>query len=87
MAGAGFANPEFGAELAYLRQMAAAAQARSMKVALLFLPYYGEPSTVQERAFYEQYGLLRDSHFAADHDEWFADVAHLNHDGTLVVSD
>jgi prephenate dehydrogenase len=42
---------------------------------------------VQERRFYEQYGPVLDAHFVAAHDEWFSDVAHLNHAGALVLTD
>lgn len=85
--GARFADQEFGDERTYIDRMAAAARARGIKVAFVFLPYFEGPATVQERAFYEARGPLLDAHFVASHDEWFADVAHLNHDGAVAVSD
>lgn len=85
--GARLADQEFGAERTYVRRMVGAAQARGIKVAFVFLPYFEGPATVQERALYEQAGPLFDAHFLSRHDEWFADVAHLNHDGAVVVSD
>lgn len=81
-----FADQEFGNERAYIRRMVAAAEARGIKVVFLFLPYFEGPAEVQERAFYEAQGPLLDAHFVSSHDEWFSDVAHLNHDGALVVS-
>jgi hypothetical protein len=85
--GPGFADHEFGAERTYIRRMVAAAHARGIKVAFVFLPYFEGPAEVQERALYEAAGPLLDAHFLASHDEWFSDVAHLNHDGALVLSD
>jgi hypothetical protein len=85
--GPDFADEEFGNERAYIRRMVAAAEARGIKVVFLFLPYFEGPAAVQERAFYEAQGPLLDAHFVANHAEWFSDVAHLNHDGALVVSD
>jgi hypothetical protein len=82
-----FADQEFGNERAYVRRIVAAAQARGIKVAFVFLPYFEGPAAVQEQAFYEAQGPLFDAHFVSTHDEWFSDVAHLNHDGAVVVSD
>jgi lysophospholipase L1-like esterase len=67
--------------------MVAAAQARGIKVAFVFLPYFEGPAEVQERALYEAAGPLFDAHFVSRHDEWFADVAHLNRAGAIVLSD
>ena len=58
-----------------------------VRVAFLFLPYYAGPAEVQERRFYEQYGPVLDAHFVAAHDEWFSDVAHLNHAGAIALTD
>ena len=82
-----FADQEFGDERSYVRRMAAAAQARGSRVAFLFLPYYTGPRVIQERAFYEHFGPVFDAGFVSTHPEYFSDVAHLNHDGALIVSD
>ena len=82
-----FADQEFGDERAYIRRMVAAAKAHGARVAFLFLPYYTGPTVVQERAFYERFGPVLDAGFVSTHPEYYADVAHLNHSGALVVSD
>jgi hypothetical protein len=82
-----FADQEFGDERAYVRRMAAAARARGARVAFLFLPYYTGQTVIQERAFYEGFGPVLDAGFMSTHPEYFSDVAHLNHQGALVVSD
>ena len=85
--GARFAAVEFGDDRAYLRRMAALAQRHGVRLAFLFLPYFDGPAEVQERAFYQRFGPLLDAHFVASHDEWFSDVAHLNHAGALALTD
>jgi hypothetical protein len=82
-----FADQEFGAERTYVRRMVAAAQARGIKVAFVFLPYFEGPAEIQERALYDAAGPLFDAHFVSRHDKWFSDVAHLNRDGAIVLSD
>jgi hypothetical protein len=84
--GPGLADVEFGDERLHVARIAEAAQVRGIKLAFLFLPYYTGPAVVQERGFYERYGPVIDAGFLASHDEWFADVGHLNHDGALVLS-
>lgn len=85
--GPGLAEIEFGDERSYVRRMAEAARARNIPVVFLFLPYFEGPAVVQERDFYRRYGPLLDAHFVAGHSEWFSDVAHLNHDGAVALSD
>ncbi len=82
-----YADQEFGDERVYVARMAEAARKRGIPVAFLFLPYYGGPSQVQERKFYERYGPVLDASFVSTHDEWFSDVAHLNRAGALVLTD
>ncbi|MBC7519629.1 MAG: hypothetical protein H7268_00835 [Sandarakinorhabdus sp.] len=86
MLGPRFADQEFGDERAYVGRMAAMAKARGIPVMFLFIPYYTGSQIIQERAFYERFGPIMDAGFIADHDEWFVDVAHLNHDGAMIMS-
>ncbi len=67
--------------------MVGLARAHGAKVAFLFLPYYTGPADIQERRFYETFGPVLDAYFVATHDEWYSDVAHLNHPGALVLTD
>ncbi len=82
-----FADVEFGDERTYVRRMAALARTHGVPVAFLFLPYYTGPSVIQERALYQRLGPLLDASFVARHDEWYSDVAHLNHPGAIVLTD
>ncbi len=81
------ADIEFGDDRAYTARMVQLARTAGAHVVFLFLPYYTGPSTVQERAFYEQFGPVIDASFVSSHDEWYSDYAHLNHDGALVLTD
>lgn len=78
---------EFGDERAYVTRMVRLAQDHGARVAFLFLPYYTGPAAIQERQFYERQRPLLDASFVAQHDEWFSDVAHLNHAGALALTD
>ncbi len=82
-----WADVEFGDERTYVARMAALAHARGVAVAFLFLPYYTGPHAIQERRFYERFGPVIDASFLSGHDEWYSDVAHLNHDGAAVLTD
>lgn len=82
-----FADQEFGNERVYVRRMAEAARARGISVVFLFLPYFGGPNTIQERALYERYGPILDASFLATHPEWYSDVAHLNPLGAEALTD
>jgi len=84
--GVKFSNEEI-AEQKNVAELVAAAQARGIKAAFVFLPYFEGPAEVQERALYESAGPLFQAHFVSRHDEWFSNVAHLNHDGAVVLSD
>ncbi len=81
------ADIEFGDDRTYVARMAALAHAHEVRVAFLFLPYYGGPADIQERAFYARFGPVLDAHFVAGHDAWFSDVAHLNHAGAIALTD
>ena len=78
---------EFGDDRTYVARMARLAHDHGARVAFLFLPYFTGPHEVQERAFYERFGPVLDASFVATHDEWYSDVAHLNHAGALVLTD
>jgi hypothetical protein len=84
--GPDLADVEFGDERTYVARMAAMARARGIRVAFLFLPYYTGSHVIQERAFYERYGPIIDASFLSDHDDYFADVAHLNRRGSAVLT-
>ncbi len=81
------ADVEFGDERTYVRRMAALARAHGVRLVFLFLPYYTGPSDLQERDLYARLGPVFDASFVKTHDEWYSDVAHLNHAGALVVTD
>jgi hypothetical protein len=78
---------EFGDDRVYVARMARLATAHGARVAFLFLPYYTGPAAVQEMAHYARFGPLLDGSFVANHDEWYSDVAHLNHEGAIVLTD
>ncbi|MFZ4746169.1 MAG: hypothetical protein ACOYLK_04655 [Sphingomonas sp.] len=82
-----FADQEFGDERTYVRRMVADAQARGVRIAFLFLPYYTGPQVIQEAKFYAGFGPMFDAGFVSTHPEWFSDVAHLNHDGAIALTD
>ena len=85
--GLAWRDVEFGDDRTYVARMARLAQAHGVKVAFLFLPYYTGSAVVQERAFYARFGPVIDASFVSTHDEWYSDVAHLNHQGALVLTD
>ena len=87
MFGARFAGQEFGDERVYVARMADAARARGIRVVFLFLPYYGGPSAIQERDFYQRFGPILDASFLSTHPEYYSDVAHLNPAGAEVLTD
>ncbi len=81
-----FADEEFGNERAYIARIAETAHAHGARVAFLFLPYYAGPTSLQERAFYRQFGPVLDASFAAPHDDWYYNQAHLNDRGAAAVT-
>lgn len=78
---------EFGDERTYTARMVRLAHNHGARVAFLFLPYYTGPHDVQERDFYQRLGQVLDASFVSRHDEWYSDVAHLNHAGALMLTD
>jgi hypothetical protein len=78
---------EFGDERHYIRQIAALAKEKGVPVAFLALPYYSGPATLQDQHFYEQFGPVWNARFAASHEEWFADYAHMTGSGAKQVTD
>ena len=78
---------EFGDDRVYLARMIRLAHEHGAKVVFLFLPYYTGPYEIQERHYYERFAPIVDASFVATHDEWFSDVAHLNHAGALMLTD
>jgi hypothetical protein len=80
------ADLEFGDERHYIRRIVASAYAHGAKVAFLFLPYYTGPDTIQEQAFYAQYGPVWNAGYVANHPELYSDYAHLTTDGAAKVN-
>jgi hypothetical protein len=75
------ADIEFGDERYYVRRIVGLARAKGVRVAFLALPYYSGPSSVQEAAFYRQFGPLWNAGFLSSHAEWYADYGHLTRNG------
>jgi len=82
-----FRDLEFGAERSNIRRIAALARAHGTQVAFVFIPYFTGPSTVQEQAFYGQYGPVWNAGFLSSHAEWFADYGHLTRTGAYQLTD
>lgn len=82
-----YADIEFGDERHYVRRIVKAAQAKGVKVAFLFLPYYTGPSSVQEQAFYEAYGPVWNAGFISEDAKLFADYGHVTSSGAALVTD
>lgn len=82
-----FRDEEFGDERSYTRRIVALARAHGTKVAFVFIPYFSGPTTVQEQAFYEQYGPVWNAGFLRDHPEWYADYGHLTRTGAHQLTD
>jgi hypothetical protein len=81
------ADFEFGDERVYLSRIVALAHHHRTNVVFLFLPYYTGPSALQERDFYATLAPVLDASFVKRHDEWYSDVAHLNHIGAQALTD
>ena len=82
-----YADIEFGDERSNIRRIAKAAEAKGVKVAFLFLPYYTGPSAVQEQAFYETYGPVWNAGFISEDAKLFADYGHVTSSGAVLVTD
>jgi hypothetical protein len=76
-----YADIEFGDERHYVREIAAMAQARGVKVAFVFLPYYTGPATLQEQPLYDSIGPTINEGYLAAHPEWYVDYGHLTLEG------
>lgn len=81
------ADLEFGDERANIRRMADLAEQHGVRLAFLALPYYTGPSSVQEEAFYRQYGPVWNAGFLSPHAEWFMDYGHLTSRGADMLTD
>ena len=82
-----YADIEFGDERYYIRRIVALAQAKGVKVAFLFLPYYTGSDAVQEAPLYTRYGPLWSAGFLSGHAEWYADYGHLTRTGAQYLTD
>jgi hypothetical protein len=83
---ASLADVEFGDERHYIRRIMALAQKKGVKVAFLDIPYCTGPSSVQEEAFYRQYGPVWNAGFLSSHTELYADYGHLTIAGAKVLT-
>lgn len=84
---ADLADLEFGDERHFIRQITARAKTENIKVAFLFLPYYTGPHTMQEEAFYRQYGPIWNAGFVSERADLYADYGHLTSAGADILSD
>jgi hypothetical protein len=82
-----FRDEEFGDDRSYVRRIVALAHAHGTRVAFVFIPYFTGPATVQEQAFYGQYGPVWNAGFLSNHAEWFADYGHLTRTGAQQLTD
>ena len=82
-----YADIEFGDERYYIRRIAALAQAKGVKVAFLFLPYYTGPDSIQEAPLYARYGPVWNAGFLSGHAEWYADYGHLTRASAARLTD
>jgi hypothetical protein len=78
---------EFGDERYYVRKICDLARRKGVPVAFLFIPYYSGPSTIQELPLYQHYGPVWNAGYLASHAEWYADYAHLTHNGADHLTD
>jgi hypothetical protein len=81
------ADYEFGDERHYTRAIVDLARGHGARIAFLFLPYYTGRSTLQEQAFYEQFGPVWNAGYLSSHAEWYVDYGHLNRTGAHQVTD
>ncbi len=77
---------EFGDERHYIREIAELARAKGTRLVFLNLPFYSDADTIQEEAFYRQFGDVIDAAFLASHPEWYADYGHLTAHGASVLT-
>jgi hypothetical protein len=82
-----FRDTEFGAERNNIRRIAALARAHGTQVVFVFIPYFTGPTTVQEQAFYGQYGPVWNAGFLRNHAELYADYGHLTRTGAYQLTD
>lgn len=78
---------EFGDERANVADIAKAATARGVRVAFLYLPYFGAHPQVQEARFYHRFGPIWMAGFLASHIELYYDYAHLDRAGAEQLTD
>lgn len=82
-----YADLEFGDERHYIRSIVEKAHARGIKVAFLGLPNYLGDTRLQERAFYQQYGIVWNRPEYSKHPELYYDFVHLTSHGADRLSD
>lgn len=78
---AALADIEFGVPRGYIRRIAALAEAHGVKLAFLYLPFYGGFDHPLEKAWLEQYGPVLEATFLKDDPMNYNDVAHVSQRG------
>jgi hypothetical protein len=81
------ADLEFGDERYYLRKIVSEARAKGVQVAFVFLPYYTGPAAIQELSFYQGFGPVWSAAFLAPSADLYADYAHLDTQGSQILTD
>ena len=82
-----FADRVYGDDTVFTRAIAAAAAARGVKIAFIYLPYYTGPASVAKRGFYASFGPMIDGSFIRTQDKLYENWSHLNHAGAKVMTD
>ncbi len=82
-----YADLEFGDERHYIRSIVEKARARGIKVVFLGLPGYLGQTTLQEQAFYQQYGDVWNRPEYSNRPELYYDFLHLTSQGADMLSD
>jgi hypothetical protein len=78
---------EFGDERANLADIAAQARAHGVKIAFLYLPYYGARPQLTLGEFYRRLGPLWTPDFLAHRSDLYHDYAHLDRTGSDLLTD
>jgi hypothetical protein len=75
-----------GDDHTYIREIARAAKAHGTKLMFVFLPAYGDPTEITDRAFLEQFGTIVDEFNLSKDSSLYENWSHLNHAGAVIAS-
>lgn len=84
---ASLADVEFGVPRGYVRRIAALAREHDVKLAFLYMPFYGGFDHPSEKAWLEQFGPVIEATFLKDDPMNYNDVAHVSQAGADLVTD